>query len=66
MDITSINKTMTESFTLFCGGSENCGFQWLYKELLKNFLELHVRGRIYSFLYKFLIVIGNRSRTGTV
>ena len=39
MDITSINKTTTESIKpnkdldFFCGGSEKSRFQWLHKKL---------------------------------
>ena len=38
-------------------------FKWLYKEQFQNFLELYVRGRMYCFFNKFLIVLGNRSRS---
>ena len=47
----------------FCGGSEKSRFQWLHKEQFQNFLELYLQGRIYCFFNKFLILLGNRSRS---
>ena len=43
----------------FCGGSEKSRFQWLHKEQF----QLYLRGRIYCFFNKFLILLGNRSRS---
>ena len=56
-------NTFVRGCRLFCGGSEKSRFQWLHKEQFQNFLELNVRGRIYCFFTKFLILLGNRSRS---
>ena len=58
-------NTFVRGCRLFCGGSEKSRFQWCHKEQFQNFLELYVRGRIYCFFNKFLIllVLGNRSRS---
>ena len=41
---------------LFCGGSEKSRFQSLHKEQCQNFLEFYVRGIIYCFFDKVLII----------
>ena len=56
-------NTFVRGCRLFCGGSEKSRFQWLHKEQFQNFLELYLRGRIYCFFNKFLILLGNRSRS---
>ena len=56
-------NTFVRDVDYFCGGSEKSRFQWLHKEQFQNFLELYVRGRIYCFFNKFLILLGNRSRS---
>ena len=42
----------------FCGGSEKSRFEWLHKEEFKIFLNF-----TYFFFYKFLILLGNRSKS---
>ena len=55
--------TFVRGCRLFCGGSEKSRFQWLHKEQFQNFLELDIRGRLYCFFNKFLILLGNQSRS---
>ena len=56
-------NTFIRACRLFCGGFEKSRFQSLHKAQFQNFLELYVRGRIYCFFNKFLILLGNRSRS---
>ena len=66
-DIISFNKTMTkeskQTTKAFCCGSVKSGFQRVHKKPFYNFFELFVRGKINCFFYKFLILLGCRSRS---
>lgn len=69
IDVTSINKTMTESKqtktqAFFCGGSEKSHFRWLHSTCcLKILLNFTYEEGFTVFFYKFLILLGNRWRS---
>ena len=68
MDIISTNKTVTKESKqtktkTFVGGSEKNCSEWFHKEPPSNFHELFVGGGINCFFYKFLILLGSRSRS---
>ena len=68
MDIISTNKTVTKESKqtktkTFVGGSEKNCSEWFHKEPPSNFHEISVGGGINCFFYKFLILLGSRSRS---
>ena len=57
------DKRIKVNAKAFCCGSVTSGFERVHKKPFYNFLELFVRGKINSFYYKFLILLGCRSRS---
>ena len=58
-----MTKESKQTTKAFCCGSVKSGFERVHKKPFYSFLELFVRGKINYFFYKFLILLGCRSRS---